>query len=73
MVDWSKMEQANSDRCRRLIVTHRVAALAAHPAIPLAQLWNRAGASFADACRGIGVTKGTAAVTGGAEVFRLLL
>jgi dihydrofolate reductase len=69
----SHEQQANSDWRRRLIVTHRVAALAAHPAIPLAQLWNPAGASFADACRAIGITKGMAAVIGGPEVFRLFL
>jgi hypothetical protein len=69
----SHEEQASSDRRRRLIVTHRVAALAAHPSIPLAQLWNPVGASFAEACRAIGVTEGMAAVTGGAEVFCLFL
>jgi dihydrofolate reductase len=69
----SHEQQADSDRRRRLIVTHRVAALAANPSNPLAQLWNPAGASFADACRAIGVTEGIAAVIGGAEVFRLFL
>jgi len=69
----SHEEQANSGRRRRLIVTHRVAALAEHPSIPLAQLWNPAGASFAEACRAIGIMEGMAAVTGGAEVFRLFL
>jgi dihydrofolate reductase len=69
----SHEQQAGSDRRRRLIVTHRVAALATHPSIPLTQLWNPAGASFAEACRAIGVTEGMAAVTGGAEVFRLFL
>jgi dihydrofolate reductase len=69
----SHEQQASSDRRRRLIVTRRVAALAAAPSIPLAQLWNPAGASFADACHAIGVTEGMAAVIGGAEVFRLFL
>src|SRR5215470_17958857 len=69
----SHEQQASSDRRRRLVVTHRVAALAEHPSIPLAQLWNPVGASFAEACRAIGVTEGMAAVTGGAEVFRLFL
>lgn len=69
----SHEQQADSDRRRRLIVTHRVAALAAHPAMPLAQLWNPAGTSFAAACRAVGVTDGMAAVIGGAEVFRLFL
>jgi dihydrofolate reductase len=69
----SHEQQASSDRRRRLIVTRRVTALDAHPSIPLAQLWNPAGASFADACRAIGVAEGMAAVIGGAEVFRLFL
>src|SRR5215470_18250321 len=69
----SHEQQASSDRRRRLVVTHRVTALAAHPTIPLAQLWNPAGARFAEACRAIGVVEGMAAVTGGAEVFRLFL
>jgi dihydrofolate reductase len=69
----SHEQQPNSDQRRRLIVTRRVVALAAHPSIPLAQLWNPAGASFADACRAIGVMEGTAVVMGGAEVFRLFL
>jgi hypothetical protein len=69
----SHEQQASSDRRRRLIVTHRVTALAAHPTIPLAQLWNPAGTWFAEACRAIGVMEGMAAVTGGAEVFRLFL
>jgi hypothetical protein len=69
----SHKQQASSDRRRRLIVTHRVSALAVHPSIPLAQLWNPAGVSFADACHAIGITEGMAAVTGGADVFRLFL
>jgi hypothetical protein len=69
----SHEQQATSDRRRRLIITHRLTDLAAHPTISLAQLWNPAGASFAKACRAIGVTEGMAAVTGGAELFRLFL
>jgi hypothetical protein len=69
----SHEQQAASDRRRRLIVTHGVAALAEHPSVPLARLWNPAGASFAEACRAIGVTEGMAAVTGGATVFSLFL
>jgi dihydrofolate reductase len=69
----SHEQQASSDRRWRLIVTHRIAALAEYPSIPNARLWNPAGASFAEACRAIGLTEGTAAVTGGAEVFDLFL
>jgi len=69
----SHEQQASSDRRRRLILTHRVTALAEHPSIPLAQLWNPAGMSFSEACRALGVSQGSVAVTGGAEVFRLFL
>jgi hypothetical protein len=69
----SHEQQASSDRRRRLIVTHGIVALAEHPSIPNARLWNPAGASFATACRAIEVTEGMAAVTGGAEVFDLFL
>jgi dihydrofolate reductase len=69
----SHEQQAGSDRRLRLIVTHRVAAVAKHPSIPLALLWNPAGASFTEACCAIGVTEGMTAVTGGAEVFHLFL
>jgi dihydrofolate reductase len=69
----SHEQQPSSDRRRRLILTRGVTALAEHPSIPLAHLWNPAGISFAEACRAIGVADGMAAVTGGAEVFRLFL
>jgi dihydrofolate reductase len=69
----SHEQQANSDRRRRLVVTRSIPALAKHPSMPLAQLWNPAGASFAEACRSTGVNEGMVAVTGGAEVFRLFL
>jgi dihydrofolate reductase len=69
----SHEQQATSDRRRRLIITHTIPALAKHPSISNALLWNPAGASFAEACQAIGVTEGMAAVTGGAEVFGLFL
>ena len=69
----SHEQQQGSDRRRRLILSRRIADLATHPSLPLAKLWNPAGASFAVACRAIGVMEGMAAVTGGAEVFRLFL
>jgi dihydrofolate reductase len=69
----SHEEQESSDRRRRLIVTRRVAGLAKHPSIPMAQLWNPAGVSFLEACRSVGVVNGVVVVTGGAEVFRLFL
>ena len=69
----SHEQQARSGGRRRLVVTHRIAAIAEHPSIPNARFWNPAGASFAEACQAIGVTDGMAAVTGGAEVFGLFL
>jgi dihydrofolate reductase len=69
----SHEQQPSSDRRRRLILSRRIADLAPHPSIPLAKLWNPVGASFAEACRALDVTEGMAAVTGGAEVFRLFL
>jgi len=69
----SHEEQPSSDRRKRLILSRRIAGLATHPSLPLAKLWNPAGASFAEACQALGVTEGMVAVTGGAEVFRLFL
>jgi hypothetical protein len=69
----SHEQQAVSERRRRLIVTRGIPALAEHPSIPKAQLWNPAGASFSEACRVMGISVGTAAVTGGTEVFGLFL
>lgn len=69
----SHEQQLSSDQRRRLVVTHRVPALAEHPSLPLAQLWNPAGVSFGEACRAMGVSEGMAAVTGGPDVFALFL
>jgi hypothetical protein len=69
----SHEQQARSGCRRRLVVTHRIAAIAEHPSIPNAWLWDPAGTSFAEACQAVGITNGMAAVTGGAEVFGLFL
>jgi dihydrofolate reductase len=65
--------QANSPRRRRLILTRKIAAIAPDPDNPMARLWNPAGASFAAACRALGVDAGTVAIIGGTEVFGLFL
>ena len=69
----SHEQQAVSDRRRRIVVTHRIPAVVAHPSIPNAVLWNPVGAPFASACQAIGVFEGKAAVTGGTGVFGLFL
>src|ERR1700694_3038557 len=61
----SHERQPRSDRRRRLVLTRSIGAVADHPSIPKAQLWNPAGASFGAACRAIGVTEGVVAVIGG--------
>ena len=66
-------DQPNSLRRRRLILTHRVTALAPSPDNPKATLWNPTGASFADACVAIGFRQGTVAVIGGTSVFGMFL
>jgi dihydrofolate reductase len=69
----SDENQVNSPRRRRLILTRRIAALVPDPQNPNARLWNPAGASFAEACRALGVESGTVAIIGGTEVFGLFL
>jgi dihydrofolate reductase len=63
----------NAKHRRRLIVTRRIAALAAHPENANAVLWNPAGASFEDAWRALGIADGVLAVIGGTDVFGLFL
>jgi hypothetical protein len=60
-------------RRRRLILTHRIEALARDPRNGNAVLWNPAGASLAEACDMIGVAGGTLAVIGGTDAFGLFL
>jgi dihydrofolate reductase len=69
----SSEDQANSRRRRRLILTRKISTIAPDPDNPMARLWNPAGASFADACRALGVDAGTVAIIGGTEVFGLFL
>ncbi len=60
-------------RRRRLILTHRVEALAPHPNNFHALLWNPAGALFEEACAALGVDSGTIAVIGGPAVYTMFL
>ena len=69
----SHERHAASCRRWRLVVTRNVAAIAHHPRYPRAKLWNPAGLSFAEACKAVAITTGTAAVTGGTGVFGLFL
>ena len=66
-------DQPNSPNRRRIILTRRVAALAADPGNPRATLWNPAGASFEQAAEAAGVRSGTVAVIGGPAVFGMFM
>ncbi len=69
----SHEQQPRSHLRRRLILTHRIPALAPDPSIPKAMLWNPAGASFEAAWAALGVPEGILAVVGGSEVFGMFL
>ncbi len=64
-------DQPNSPLRKRIILTHRVAALDRDPENERATLWNPAGASFENACAHAGVRDGTAAIIGGPSVFEM--
>ncbi len=70
---YSQEDQANSAQRKRIILTRKVASLAADGENPKAVLWNPAGASFEDACEFAGVTSGTIAIIGGPAVFDLFM
>lgn len=69
----SQEDHPNAYRRKRLIVTHKVAALAAAPENPKAILWNPAGNNFEAACEFAGVDSGRIAVIGGPAVFDLFM
>jgi dihydrofolate reductase len=69
----SHEDQPNSPQRRRVIVTRKVAGIAADPSNPKATLWNPAGASFETACDHAGVRAGTVAIIGGPDVFDMFL
>jgi dihydrofolate reductase len=64
---------AESDRRRRLWLTHSVADLAPDPAGGRQWLWNPAGVSLEDACRSVGLEGGIVAILGGTSVYDLFL
>jgi hypothetical protein len=66
-------DQPRSAQRMRIILTRKVAALAADPDNPKATLWNPAGASFDEACHRAGVAFGVAAIIGGPDVFGMFL
>jgi hypothetical protein len=66
-------DQPNSPLRKRIILTHHVTGVAAHPDNAKATLWNPAGASFEDACAHAGVRDGMAAIIGGPSVFEMFL
>jgi len=69
----SHEDQPNSTRRKRIILTHKIAALAADPATPKATLWNPDGASFEAACDFADVNSGTVAIIGGPIVFGMFM
>ena len=70
---YSGENHPNAPKRRRLMLTRKVASLAADPQNPRATLWNPAGASFEAACERAGVTSGRIAIIGGAAVFDLFM
>jgi hypothetical protein len=66
-------DQPNSPNRRRIILTRRVAALAADPDNPRATLWNPVGASFEQAAEAAGIRSGTVAIIGGPAVFGMFM
>jgi dihydrofolate reductase len=62
-----------ADKRKRLVVTHRVEALAPDPDHPHALLWNPAGASFDQALQALGAADGMIAIIGGPDVFTMFL
>ena len=69
----SQERQARSHLRSRLVLTSRVADLAAHPSNAKALLWNPAGASIQQALTAIGKPDASIAVIGGPDAFALFL
>ena len=70
---FSQEDQPNSPRRKRIILTRKIAALAADADNPKAVLWNPAGSSFEKACDFAGVASGRIAIIGGPDVFDLFM
>ena len=66
-------DQPNSPKRRRLILTRRIAALAADPENPNATFWNPGSASFEQAANFAGISRGTVAIIGGPGVFGMFM
>jgi dihydrofolate reductase len=64
---------ARADTRHRLVVTHSVPALAPHPTLPKALLWNPQGASLEQAWAALGASDGMLAVIGGGDVNQIFL
>jgi len=60
-------------RRKRIVLTHRVAALAVDAGHPNTVLWNPAGATIEQAIAETGAPAGTVAVIGGTEIFGMFL
>jgi hypothetical protein len=69
----SHERQPHSHLRRRLILTHKVPALAADPSDHRALLWNPAGAAFEAAWAALAVPDGSLAIIGGTDVFGMFL
>jgi dihydrofolate reductase len=69
----SQEQQDRAHLRRRLILTQRIADIAAHPTNAKALLWNPLGASFEQAVAAVGVPVRRVGVIGGTDVFGLFL
>ena len=69
----SHENQRRSDLRKRLILTHRVSAIASDPSNNNALFWNPAGASLDQALAVLGTPDGSIAVIGGTDVFGMFL
>jgi dihydrofolate reductase len=69
----SHEHQRRSDLRCRLILTHRVSAIAPDPTNKKALFWNPAGVSLEQAMAALDVPNGSVAVIGGTQVFGLFL
>jgi hypothetical protein len=65
--------QPNSALRRRLVVTHRIAAIAPNPDLPKSLLWNPAGASFEEACAALDLDGCAIAILGGTRIYDMFL
>jgi dihydrofolate reductase len=65
--------QPHSPLRKRLILTRRVPAIAAHPTNDKALCWNPAGATFEEALAAIGAPNAIVGVIGGTDVFGMFL